>query len=61
MAEDTSPVEVPSTPVLVGSPIWSLNPELLLRYVWSMASLPQDLTDVQWALLDPLIPEPERR
>src|SRR5262249_40114861 len=26
-----------------------------------IASLPRGLTDVQWALLDPLIPEPERR
>ena len=26
-----------------------------------MSSLPRDLTDAQWALLDPLIPEPQRR
>ena len=26
-----------------------------------MPSSPRDLTDAQWALLDPLIPEPQRR
>lgn len=26
-----------------------------------MAQSPRDLTDIQWAILDPLIPEPTRR